>query len=827
MSKLQKWMGKASTNVRDKRAASARETSAEMTDYQSQLLANNAMPVPQHSRTRSAPIPMLNGEKVAKKPRKSSVSTPPTDVTKEQGDRENGRIESYPKKGIPQGLSHSMVLYESSSEPSSSLQKQNNTNCYSKTLNFDDQTGIAGANTNHRNREKSMNCLNSGKEVLSSRARTQGSRPARATSKTSEEYSDESAGSDNEKIASNLVFDNSPSDVQQLSGQIQMRLQKWVERASHLAAVRDRRASEESASSTDDSLNLPESPCSKSSGSEPKSWNNESSVKKIRELELALKELVENVGGWTSKQNGNHSPSSSGQRSRHNSQQEDDELGEKGQLSLLSKLSKNNSEPELRQNRNNSSSSETDACVNTTDGDSKLMIDNPEESNDPLSENKMEDVDDVIFMNSGCPTRDESKTDNLRTQIRKSVTLQEVLLCETLIEQFPKQNDKDDSLKKKAQAISLKGLDDTSMRSKAIGEYSPEVTSNKNRSGKTELTERPTVTENAKLQKAKTRDGTGKNLERPKLRKQITAPDGSTLKVGTDLSVRESMRQYLNFKDADLSAFAVECVRHANKKKQLLRSEVAEKENLGGKTLQPPKKATANETDSTNSALITEKKPIVIISSQDEDCQTKRLQSLPSSRASSLDDETASEPSENDPSSHYSFARTAEEAERFTKEFIPPTRGNRVAEKESLVRSSSNPQRDPVTSQRLYKFPSMPMFYVPKGNVDSENGKEKKTKTFNKPSASLSPHRRSIASFPANLDLMKSDPFYHGLSDLDPGTKPLASTSSCVSDKDENDNEVNKASTRPTLRKRKMSAPSRSGLYPMTSNVRVDIEALI
>lgn len=806
--------------MRDKRAASGRETSAEMTDHQSQLLASNATFVPHHSRTRSSPIPMLNGEKVAKKPRKGSDSTTP-------GDRENGRIESYPKNGIPQGLSHSMVLYESSSDPSSSLQKQNNANCYSKTLNFEDQTGIVRANTNHPTRAKSMNCLNSGKEVLSSRARTKGNRPARATSKTSGEYSDESAGSDNEKITSNLVFDNSPSDVQQLSGQIQMRLQKWVERASHLAAVRDRRASEESASSTDDSLNPPESPCSKSSGSEPKSWNNESSVKKIKELELALKELVENVGGWTSKQNGDHSPGSSGQRSRHNSQREDDELVEKGKHSLLRKLPKNYSEPVLRQNRNYSSSSETDACVNTTDGDSKLMIDNPEESNDPLSENEMEDVDDVIFMKSGRPTRDESKTDKLRTQNRRSVVLQEVLLCETLIEQFPKQNDKDDTLKKVTQTISLKGLDDTSMKSKALGDYSLEATGNKNRSGKTELTEEPTVAENAKLQENKTREGAGKKLERPKLRKQITAPDGSSLKVGTDLSVRESMRKYLNFKDADLSAFAVECVRHANKKKQLLRSEVAEKENLGGKTLQLPKEANANESDSTNSVRTTEQKPIVIISSQDEDCQTEISRSLPSSRASSLDDETASEPGENDPRSHYSFARTAEEAEWFAKGIIPPARGNRVAKKESLGRSSSNPQRDPVTSQRLYKFPSMPMFYIPKGNVDSENGKEKRTKIFNKPSAPLSPQRRSVASFPANLDLMNSDPFYHGLSDLDPATKPRASTGSCVSDKGENDNEVNKTSTRPTLKKRKMSAPSRSGLYPMTSSVRVDIEALI
>ncbi|KAL9986683.1 hypothetical protein ACROYT_G000858 [Oculina patagonica] len=658
--KLQKWMGKASTNVRDKRAASSREASAEMTDYESQLIVNNnAMPVPHHSRTRSAPIPMLNGEKVAKKPRKSSISSPPTNLT---GDRENGRIESYPKNGIPKGLAHSMVLYESSSDPSSNLQKHHNVNGYSKALNLDDQTGSVGVNTNHRIRAKSMNNLVAGKEVLSSRAATKGIRPARVVSKTSGEYSDESANSDNEKIASNLVFDGSPKDVQQLSGQIQTRLQKWVERASHLAEMRDRRPSEESANSTDDSLDPPESPNSKSSGSEPKSWSNESPVKKIKELELALKELVENVGVRAgSKQDGTNSPGSSGQRSRHNSQRENEELGGNGPQSLLS-----NGESGLRQIRNNSSSSESDACVNMADGDSKLMIDNPED--------QMENLDDVIFMKSGRPTREEKKTVNPQKQNRRSITLQEVLLCETLIEQFPKQNGGDDSVKKKSETNSKKIRDDTSMKSKIAGEHSLQTTGNQNRSGKTDLSQGQTVSETSKLSENKTKDGAGKKLERPKLRKQVTAPDGNSLKVGTDLCVRESMRHYLNFKDADLSAFAVECVRHANKKKQVLRGEDAEKENLGGKTLQQPKKVNTDETDGKQSVQATEQKPIVIISSQDHDGQTERSKTPPASLGSSLDDKTANGPIENERRSRYSFSRTAEEAEWFAKEFIDPAR---------------------------------------------------------------------------------------------------------------------------------------------------------
>lgn len=126
----------------------------------------------------------------------------------------------------------------------------------------------------------------------------------------------------------------------------------------------------------------------------------------------------------------------------------------------------------------------------------------------------------------------------------------------------------------------------------------------------------------------------------------------------------------------------------------------------------------------------------------------------------------------------------------------------------------------------------MPMFYIPKDNVDSENGKQKKKETVNAPSASLSPPRRSAVSFPSALELLNTrpDPFYHGLSDTASTTKQRTNSSSVLTGKepseDENGNEVDKTSKRPKLRKRKMSAPSRSGLYPMT-NVRVDIEALI
>lgn len=831
--KLQKWMGKASTNVRDKRSASCQENAAEMTEYALQLQINNAMPVTYHSRAHSAPVPMPYNEKVAKKPRKSSISTPPSSFTKNQGTRENGKIDDYPKNGIPLGLTHSMVLHESSSEPSSSLQKQNNVNCYSEELNLEDQTDSVAVNATRRAKNMDSNA-----NLTSSRALMKGNRPPCAVSKTSGEYSDGSASSDNEKIASNLVFESNQNDVQQLSGQIQSRLQKWVERASYQAALQDRRLSEGSASSTDDSLNPPESPKSRSSGSEPKSWTNESQVKKIKELELALKELVENVGvrGGT----GLRSPGSSVQRSRNNSQKDNEELDENGNQGLLNKLSRDCSESRFHQDRNSSSSTQSDASVNMADGDAKLMIDNLEKSNELCSESQMEDLDDVVFKSS-CPIRDpgSKKYVHLHKNGRRSVTLQEVLLCETLIEQCPIQNNKVDQVKKITQTNGKK-IHYDSMKNKAKGEYSLEATIIKSRSGKSESAERQNDADNSKLSENsqnRPRDGPGKRLERPKFRKQMTDPDGSSLKVVSDLAVRESMRQYLKFKDADLSAFAVECVRHANKKKQGRRREGdAEKENLDNKTVQLSNKANTNETNGAQSVQIAELKPgIVIISSQDEDDKTdeaERSTTPTDSSRSSMDDETANKPAENERGSGYSFARTAEEAEWFTKEFIDAAQGNRVAKKESLERSSSNPQQDPVNSQRLYKFPSMPMFYIPKENVDSENGKQKKKEPVNAPSESLSPPRRSAVSFPSALELLNTrpDPFYRGLSDSASTTKQRAISSSVLTGKepseDENGNEVDKTSKRPKLRKRKMSAPSRSGLYPMT-NVRVDIEALI
>lgn len=790
--KLQKWMGKASSNLLDKRSANSRETLTETMDYSHPLEVNKGALTPQHSRTRSAPIPMLNGDKIpVKKVRKGSLANSPSHNKRVNGDRENERIISYPKNGIPKDLSHSMVLYESSSDPSSFPRKQNNTE-----LSLTNQTHCAsgGRNVQAASRDdKNMTSTNA-KEVKKSRAQTKGNRLGRAGSKTSGEYSDESANSDSERLSTNSVFENSPSGgLEQLSGQIQSRLQKWVERASYIAAMRERRASEESASSTDDSLNPPESPNSRTSATDARSWKNESQVKKIKELELALKELVENIGVRSGKQDGTQSPNS-GRESRHDSQRENGYLITNEGQNLLCTLSEDIGKSDLHQNRANSTSSDPDACVNTAD-EVKSMNDNSEGTNDVIRENPMEeDEDEFIFMKSSKPNREMTYNGGpppTQTLRRRSVDLQEVLLCQTLIEQFPKQNGYD-SAAKIAAIVENKLIDDTSKNS--VEGNVPAVTSTENCSSKTEVMQGQNGTETSKLLESKARESTGNKPVRPNLRKRHTSPDGTDLKVGGGLRVRESMRQYLNFKDADLSAFAVECVRQANKKKQNVREEEAEKENINNKAPQPTRKeANTTGSDDSPSILSSGIKPTVVITSQVESCQTGEAnlnKSLADSRGSSVDEEGAnSEASVDEHSSRYVFARTAEEAEWFAKEFALSKENG---EKESLGRSSSNPQQGASTSQRLYKFPSMPMFYLPKGNEDAKS--QKKTAKSSKPSAT---QRRSIASIPSASDSLvgKKDPFYHGL-DMASKTKPKSRSSLNLHGKDQNANEVNNTKPR-------------------------------
>lgn len=292
--KLQKWMGKANANVRDKRVG--KEITAETMDYESSKIKVTNTLSPEHSRSRSTPIPMPGTEKKLKKLRRGSLNFPPTKTLKEDIVRENGENDSYSKNGIQQGfITHSVPLHESSSAPNCVQLKRQYAfdKCVEKTT-LEDQTCGIGVKTTDRTDEPLINGMNGYRitqEEPGSRVRTKCDVLDRTRSKTSVDLSGQDQSPENGRMVSAVSLDSIPNNVQELSGQIQSRLQIWVKRASHLATVRGRRQSEESASPTDDGANTPDSPRSLTPGS-----GSESQVKKIKELELALKELVENVG---------------------------------------------------------------------------------------------------------------------------------------------------------------------------------------------------------------------------------------------------------------------------------------------------------------------------------------------------------------------------------------------------------------------------------------------------------------------------------------------------------------------------------------------------
>ena len=832
--KLQKWMGKANANVRDKRVG--KEITAETTDYESSKIKVTNTLSPEHSRSRSTPIPMPGTEKKLKKLRRGSVNFPPTKTLKEDIVRENDKNDSYPENGIQQGfITHSVRLHESSSAPTSVQLKRQHAfdKCVEKTT-LEDQTCCVGVKTTDRTDEPLINVMNGYRitqEVPGSRVRTKRNVLSRTRSKTSVDLSGQHESPENGRMFSAVSLDSIPNNAQELSGQIQSRLQIWVKRASHLATVRGRRQSEESASSTDDSTNTPDSPRSLTPGSE-----SESQVKKIKELELALKELVENVGvrgqSCPSKLQDacSNSPSSSSRnRSRNNSERHGSDRQRNGEFNGNEKdggmenVSRDAQQSTSQKSRNNSSSSaDSDTVIKVTD-----VFDTRQNENDQV------DLDDVIFMKASYPTRDQP---NFSPRERKSVSernLQDVLISETLIEEIPIPEDSDNAKKTTPKNHVKKQRDETTLQQRVTEEYSPEVADNKNRLGKTVSTEEHIENGNSVKtvyeSNLSSKNGTASKLDRPRVKRRAMSTDANSLKACSKLGVRESMRQYLKFKDADLSAFAVECVRHANKKKQIVREE-GDQATPGEQDAEhtiPVKKAVNIEDTQAVGAM--EQKPVVVISSEDNDKQTDMANGLSEapklefarSSGSPLDNETTEEIIQNEISSNNVFARTAEEADWYEKEQVLAPMPKR---KESLERSSSNPpQEDSSTSQRLYKFPSMPMFYIPSGNEVSDVRKQQ-----------IKEKRKSATSFPHALNELVntgSDPFYHGDTRSRTRVKSVSSISSSnLSSRDENGNETfgkPKSSPRPKLKGRKFSAPARSHLFSLPSKIQVDIEAHI
>ena len=798
--KLQKWIGKASSNVRDKRLG--KENSAEIMNCEPVKVEMTSNISPQHSRSRSAPIPM---EKKVKKIRKGSESQTSTWYIKEDIERENHINDSYSYKRIPMGKAHSVGLHESSSAPSMvKVERMSVMDCCGKEVSPADQKN--GGEEDLIGRTEN-GCIMNGINSYSCTKKASGSlstkRPKfnRDRSQTSVDLSDNSRSPDNGRIVSAYSLESIPQNYQQLSGQIQFRLHKWVERASsHLASQRDRRPSEESASSTDDSVYTPDSP---SSGVTPRSGK-ESQVQKIKELELALKELVENVGvrggNWPSKGSNTNSPGSlSRERSRNNSHRNDSDCQEHGELNGEEKndLFANNARDISKSNegRNNSSSDADTAVIKMTDGEKSLFDSRPEDDD-------VQDLGDIIFIKSRSSTLEQVA--NTSPRDRRSANLQDVFFSETLIED----NQKNAQETKKNLGPNALGEEKRRERSieakegRSVSRYKT-PTSGQN---ETECSWAPY--EN----KLNSKNETERKSERPRIKRQSTGSVGSLLKTESNLAVRESMRQYLKFKDADLSAFAVECVRHANKKKQILREEEVQPDNQSG----AERNIAQKKLESTNTVQVadaTDQKPIVVFSSPDNNLRTDEQSDLLKQQSASLRSSEEGNVSDKDltASEDNIFVRTAEEAEQFEKSEATEPLQKR---KESLGRTSSDPPVEPIdTTQRLYKFPSMPMFYIPDDDGDTKTCKKQK--------------RPSFTIFGANSS--GSNPFYQGK--LNSRTKFMSSSNSKLTAvKDENGNDVVgklKSSPRPKLRQRKVSAPSGSALFPTPSSVRVDIEALI
>lgn len=798
--KLQKWIGKASSNVRDKRLG--KENSAEIMNCEPVKVEMTSNISPQHSRSRSAPIPM---EKVVKKIRKGSESQTSTWYIKEDIERENHINDSYSYKRIPMGKAHSVGLHESSSAPSMvKVERMSVMDCCGKEVSPADQKN--GGEEDLIGRTEN-GCIMNGINSYSCTKKASGSlstkRPKfnRDRSQTSVDLSDNSRSPDNGRIVSAYSLESIPQNYQQLSGQIQFRLHKWVERASsHLASQRDRRPSEESASSTDDSVYTPDSP---SSGVTPRSGK-ESQVQKIKELELALKELVENVGvrggNWPSKGSNTNSPGSlSRERSRNNSHRNDSDCQEHGELNGEEKndLFANNARDISKSNegRNNSSSDADTAVIKMTDGEKSLFDSRPEDDD-------VQDLGDIIFIKSRSSTLEQVA--NTSPRDRRSANLQDVFFSETLIED----NQKNAQETKKNLGPNALGEEKRRERSieakegRSVSRYKTPA------SGQNETECSWAPYEN----KLNSKNETERKSERPKIKRQSTGSVGSLLKTESNLAVRESMRQYLKFKDADLSAFAVECVRHANKKKQILREEEVQPDNQSG----AERNIAQKKLEITNTAQVadaTDQKPIVVFSSPDNNLRTDEQSDLLKQQSASLRSSEEGNVSDKDltASEDNIFVRTAEEAQQFEKSEATEPLQKR---KESLGRTSSDPPVEPIdTTQRLYKFPSMPMFYIPDDDGDTKTCKKQK--------------RLSFTIFGANSS--GSNPFYQGK--LNSRTKFMSSSNSKLTAvKDENGNDVVgklKSSPRPKLRQRKVSAPSGSALFPTPSSVRVDIEALI
>ena len=224
--KLHKWIVKASKRVRDKRIAQEMTTEIVDSNPINGDVTNSLLT--QHSRSRSAPIPMPHKEKTFKKTtRKWSVNFPPTVTTlREDIVRENERNHSYSKNGIPQVFISPSVQLDDSSIAPSGVKDEQTQNDQKETF-LEEQAWSVSEETSELKDAAPIDGINGfimNQEVLESNARAKRKEFTRKSSSTSIDLSEQDETTQNGRMVSAVSLDSIPRNVQELSGQIQSRL---------------------------------------------------------------------------------------------------------------------------------------------------------------------------------------------------------------------------------------------------------------------------------------------------------------------------------------------------------------------------------------------------------------------------------------------------------------------------------------------------------------------------------------------------------------------------------------------------------------------------
>ena len=872
--RLHKWVGRTASTGKEKRELAQFEISssdAKNVDHESRV-------GPANSSLGSSPIPI---PKVERNFTSRGSNTSVTYLTPSYTESIEGST-AYHKNEIPSSSSHAAI---NSAHLDKELQNTSKDGImqriFGKATSNSSTKRDKGRTTGDKGSGRTQNDTKcDDKQVPNKRAAFKANK-AKRTGQTSTDSSENSVCSDSDKQTSSFGTsleeeEDKETNIEKLSEQIQVRLQKWVNKASAVAEKRDRRQSEESLTSSTDSVDGGPGPETEKAKRETKQ------AKEIRELESALKELVGNAAksGRTRRLSrcdllDTGSTDSSDQRSRKSSRQEihtapdlkllgrtkrktgsDSEA--EGSTAVeeaeqgLSKQARNNDESDLKV-QDNGRSKESQRTGGTR---SLLQWEHSQAGGQRVSHGKLGKSDSGTssemeiaagnnpgYGNKKLLTHQNSNSNNVR-ETRNSK--EPHVICEvdtkntvishertgprnpslTATRELQEVEECDMPGKEKRRLETTEELSSPSESYEVHCEPRPNIGSQSiGQSGKTEaIQERILEVANARLpvvdasemETSSKDDGPTK----PCIKKSSAPNSVYNLKMRAD--VRESMRHFLNFNDTDLSEFAVECVRHANKKKKRIR-----KKNSAGQ----------EESCSGSDENTEDKDETAAGSSECEEAARRSTQNTAPVSDKTLTPLGKEPPCEMIKHGGQIFAKTTEESELLST--APEM--CRLRNAWSTCDAQNTTKLEEQRTLLVHRFPSMPMFYCPKEQTENA---EKERETRSDSVASLKVCNRSLQKSRSTSNLLEDDapdgagkvqgrtslnvpsmdPFYHGdtgkpekvekqrrINRLRPRSwfgKPAI--------KDENGNMQKRAS--PMLRNRKKN---------QRSSVHVSIEALI